>query len=49
MDVMNEGIDLGGMSIAIAPSGMYIYIHVYNAYAVYSYCLTMFFSFLLYA
>lgn len=25
MDVMNEGIDLGGMSIAIAPSGMYIY------------------------
>lgn len=29
MDVMNEGIDLGGMSIAIAPSGMYIYlIHV---------------------
>lgn len=25
MDVMNEGIDLGGMSIAIAPSCMYIY------------------------
>lgn len=25
MDVMNEGIDLRGMSIAIAPSGMYIY------------------------
>lgn len=48
MDVMNEGIDLGGMSIAIAPSGMYIYTCV-NVYAVYSYCLTIFFSFLPYA
>lgn len=28
MDVMNEGIDLGGMSIAIAPSGMYIYLYM---------------------